>query len=135
MVIRFSLNNKEYRAEHYSIALGTESDKLGGCLPRQIQVRLDLDPQRNAGADIMKFASNQATDSKKMTGSIDVFNGNDGVPVGEAIQQVKFSDGFLLSMSESASKHDDTMGVDLAIKAFEVTISGEKFVVPKPARK
>jgi hypothetical protein len=129
MVMKLTVAGAVYEVRDYSVSMETQGGARGQCLPRRIRMRLALGRDRNAGAGIMKLAANQQANEDKLEGSIDVYNGADGQPAGEAIQQVKFKTGYIESVTETGAMQDEQRGLDLSVVAREVTLDNESFVV------
>jgi hypothetical protein len=116
-----------YRVLNYSFDVVSQAGdtQITNCQPTHIVVTVEIPPGGDAGSEFFNYASEQhetaANDGK---GKIAVFAGQN---VGESIQELTFSNGWIDNLSINASQADDKFIVSCVIAAAEITVSGVSF--------
>ncbi len=123
-----SVDNMPYRVLNYSFDVVSQAGdtQITNCQPTHIVLTVEVPPGADAGAEFFTFANEQhdtAGDNGK--GKIAVFRGEN---VGESIQEVTFSDGWIDNLSINASASDDKFIISCVIAAAQITVSGVEYV-------
>jgi hypothetical protein len=122
-----SVDDMPYRVLSYNFDVVSESGDtmISNCQPTHIALTVEVPPDGDAGREFFNFASEQHdTAAENGKGKIAVFRGR---AVGESIQEVTFNNGWIDSLSISASQGDDKFIITAMIAAAEITVSGVEF--------
>ena len=123
-----SVDDMPYRVLNYTFDVVSEAGDtmISNCQPTHIALTVEVPPDGDAGAEFFSFASEQHdTAGERGKGKIAVFRGRS---VGESVQEVTFNNGWIDSLSISASQADDKFIITCMIAAAEITISGVEFI-------
>lgn len=121
----------KYEVSDYSLEIfNAGSDrKLANCLPGTIRMSIHVPVSKDPGKEFLEYASNQLEAVKKKgAGKISVFAGRD---VGEALQEVSFTSGWVTSFSFRSSVSNEEFLFDVTIAAGSVAVSGVTFLHPE----
>lgn len=123
-----SVEEMPYRVLHYGFDVVSEAGDtmISNCLPTHINLTVEIPPGPDPGREFFEYASEQHdTAAERGKGKIAVFRGRD---VGESIQEVRFNNGWLDSVSMSVADTDDKFVLTCTIAAAEITISGIELI-------
>jgi hypothetical protein len=122
-----SVEEMRYRVLNFGLDVVAESGDttISNCIPTHINMTLELPDEANPGQEFFEYAQGQHdTAAEQGKGKIAVFRGRS---VGESIQEIRFNNGWIDSLSLVVGEADDKFVLNVLIAAAEVTVSGVDF--------
>lgn len=123
-----SVEEMPYRVLNYSFDIVSEAGDtmISNCQPTHLTITVEIPPGPNPGQEFYQFATEQHdTAAENGKGKISVFRGRD---VGESIQEIRFTNGWIDNLSMSVSEADDKFVMTCMIAPASVTISDVELV-------
>ncbi|MBN2292505.1 MAG: hypothetical protein JXM70_08780 [Pirellulales bacterium] len=116
----------KYEVSDFSFNVFTDGGdtKRLNCKPGVIRMSIRSALVKDPGSEFLDFAKKQQEVEERGAGKISVYAGEE---VGEALQEVSFSHGWITGFAMNASQTDEEFRYNVEIAAGNVTVSGISF--------